>query len=139
VVVSFIVGSSNTNVDGVFFVNGKEEDQLPDAPKRNGNNGHDNSSEQVTSGASVVSSEEVNHSTGSDGKWDQQEEGNKNVPPWEVFIQKSKECNSDQDNCKDEDLDSNKQDSASDWEATEACGITNSIVRAGAQAAAAWG
>ena len=137
-IVRWIIGISHTSIDSVFFVDGKEEDQLPNAPKRNGNNGHDNSSEQVTSGASVVSSEEVNHSAGSDGKWDQKEEGNENVPPWEIFVQKSEECNSDQDDSEGEDLDSNEHDSTSDWKATEAGGFANSIVRAGAQATAAW-
>jgi hypothetical protein len=138
VIVSFIVGSSHSGVDGVFFVDGKEEDQLPCAPERNGNNGKDNSSEQISSSTSVVSSEEVNHLTCGNSKWDQKEEGNENEPPWEVFIQKLEECNCEQDNSENEDLDSNEHDTASDWEATEASGISYSIVRAGTQAAAAW-
>jgi len=86
-IVSLIVGSANSNPNGISFVDGKIEDQIPDAPERDGDNWKNNGSEHVSSSTSSVLSEEVNHLTGSNGRWDQKEEGNENEPPWKVLIQ----------------------------------------------------
>jgi hypothetical protein len=86
-IVSFIISSSHSNPDGISLVDGKIEDQLPDAPKWNWDDGKENSSEHVSSSASGIFGEEVDHLTGSDGAWNQKEEGNENKPPWKVFVQ----------------------------------------------------
>ena len=99
-IVRFIISSTHSSVDGVSLVDGEEEDNLPDAPEGDSNNGKNDGAEQVSSSASVIFSEEVNHLTCSNSNWDQKEKCNENVPPWEVFIQKLEECNGDQNDSK---------------------------------------
>ena len=96
-IVGFIIGWSHSGVDDIFLVDSKEEDQVPDSPEGDGNDGKDNSGEHSNSGSSLVSGEEVNHGASSNGTWDQKEEGNEDEPPWKVFVQKLEEGNSDQD------------------------------------------
>ena len=107
-IVGIIIGSTHSNVDSVFLVDSKEEDQLPDAPESNRNNGKDNSTLDSSSSASSVFSEEVNHLHSGNSSWNKEKEGDENEPPWEVFIQKLEESEYDQDKCKCENLDSNK-------------------------------
>lgn len=85
-IVSFIIGSSHSSVNEVSLVNGKIEDQLPDGPERNRNNGEDDSSENFSSSLSGILGEEVDHEACGESKWDQEKEGNENEPPWKVFI-----------------------------------------------------
>jgi len=59
-IVGIIVGIASTDVDGLSLVDGEVEDDLPDGPKEDCDNGHDGSSPQFTSGSSLVSGEEVN-------------------------------------------------------------------------------
>lgn len=114
-IVGLIISSTHSNIDSVFFVDGKEEDQLPDAPEGNRNNSKDDSTLDSSSSASGVFSEEVDHLHSGNCGWNKEEESNENKPPWKVFIQKLEECEYDQDKCECENLDSNEQDSTSDW------------------------
>ena len=68
-IVAFIVGSTDSRVDGISLVDGKEEDKVPYAPKGNRNDGEDNGVEHISSGSSVISSEEINHETSSKSNW----------------------------------------------------------------------
>ena len=86
-IVRLIIGGTDSNINGISLVNGKEEDQVPDAPKGNGDDGKENSREHGSSGRSGVLSEEVYHHASSNGGWDQKEEHNENVPPWEILVQ----------------------------------------------------
>jgi len=127
--------SSGNNVS--IFVPGVEVDDIPDSNEGVWNDNKDVSSSNVSSGATVVRVEELHKEAGSNNCWYKEEYGNKYEPPVDVIVKDEVENLNEGWKNKEEGKDSGGNNTALNWETSEAWEILSSIIGAIADAAAA--
>ena len=134
-VVSSLFSSGN---DLSVFVPGVEVDDIPNSKGGVWDDNENVSISHSWSGAGVVRVEEFDKEAGSDNCWYKEEYGNKYKPPVDVIIENKVEDLDETRKNKQEGKDTCGNNTALDWETSEARKILGSFIWAIADAAAAY-
>ena len=134
---SVVTGLFTSSQNFSVFVPGIEIDNIPNGKQGVWNNDHDVGTSNVSSGTVVVRVEEFNEHACGDDCWDKEAHGNEYKPPVDIITQDEIE-DLDESGCdKEQGKDSGGNDTALNWEASEAWEISGFRSGAIANAAAA--
>lgn len=129
--------SVHANVNNWLLVEGKVVDNSPNSGEGEGNDVEDASVWELSSALHLVLGEEDNEEAGGKNVWNVEDQKDGWVPPVDVLVKEQEEVADNEEHGKNKGEDTDGDNTALDWEASQAGGVLGFGVGADAKAAAA--